>query len=117
MAINNEIRLLSIGLAIALSAANCNGQTAPAAPGDTPGSENAAAAWPKTAAELPPSLPKVTCNGGQLTMTGSAGTIKYVEALYDPNVTTNTSVNTGTIDWAPSSWTKIQAGATLPSLR
>ncbi|MGD0382439.1 MAG: glycosyl hydrolase [Thermoguttaceae bacterium] len=52
-------------------------------------------------------------NGGQLTMTGSAGTIKYLEALYDPNVTTNTSVITGTIDWAPSTWTKIQAGATL----
>ncbi|MGD0653475.1 MAG: glycosyl hydrolase [Thermoguttaceae bacterium] len=52
-------------------------------------------------------------NGGQLTMTGSAGTVKYLEALYDPNVTTNTSVISGTIDWSPSTWTKIQAGATL----
>ena len=52
-------------------------------------------------------------NGGQLTMTGTAGTVKYLEALYDPNVSTNTSVISGTIDWGPSNWTKIQAGATL----
>jgi autotransporter-associated beta strand protein len=52
-------------------------------------------------------------NGGQVTMTGTAGTVKYLEALYDPNVTTNTSVVSGTIDWVPSNWIKIQPGATL----
>jgi autotransporter-associated beta strand protein len=52
-------------------------------------------------------------NGGTLTMTGSAGTVKYLHALYDPNVSTNTSVISGSIDWAPTNWTKIQSGATL----
>lgn len=52
-------------------------------------------------------------NGGTLTMTGSAGTVKYIHALYDPNVSTNTSVLSGTIDWAPTNWIKIQTGATL----
>jgi autotransporter-associated beta strand protein len=52
-------------------------------------------------------------NGGQLTMNGTAGTVKYLEALYDPNVSTNTSVISGSINWGPTNWTKIQAGATL----
>ena len=46
-------------------------------------------------------------------MTGSPSTVKFLEATYDSNVSTNTSVISGTIDWAPSNWTKIQSGATL----
>jgi autotransporter-associated beta strand protein len=52
-------------------------------------------------------------NGGEVTMTGSPGQVKFLEALYDPNVSTNTSVISGSIDWVPTNWTKIQSGATL----
>jgi autotransporter-associated beta strand protein len=48
--------------------------------------------------------------GGTLTMTGSPGTARYVNAL------ANTSAITGAIDWglnAPSNWVRIQGGATL----
>ena len=48
--------------------------------------------------------------GGTLTMTGSAGTVRYVNAL------ANTSVVTGSLSWgteASSSWARVQAGATL----
>lgn len=51
--------------------------------------------------------------GGTLTMTGSAGTVRYVSAL------ANTSVVTGSINWgteASSSWARVQAGATLRKL-
>jgi autotransporter-associated beta strand protein len=48
--------------------------------------------------------------GGTLTMTTSAGTLKYVSAL------ANTSTISGTLDWglnSSSDWVRIQPGATL----
>ncbi|HEY7089193.1 MAG TPA: glycosyl hydrolase [Tepidisphaeraceae bacterium] len=48
--------------------------------------------------------------GGSLTMTGSAATFKYINAL------ANTSNITGTLDWglnSPGNWVRIQPGATL----
>jgi hypothetical protein len=78
MAMNNAIRLLSFGLSVALAASVCNGQTAPAAPGDTQGRDATAAAWPPTAAEMPPSQPKVTCKGGQLAISARNSTLESV---------------------------------------
>jgi autotransporter-associated beta strand protein len=55
-------------------------------------------------------------NGGTLTATSAVGSVKYLEALYDPNVTTNTSTISGTVDWgltATTNWAKVQANATL----
>ncbi len=51
-------------------------------------------------------------SGGTLTMTGSAGTVKYINAL------AGTSTITGAIDWglnpaATNNWVRVQPGATL----
>jgi fibronectin-binding autotransporter adhesin len=48
--------------------------------------------------------------GGTLTMTGSAGTVRYINAL------ANSSTITGGLDWglnSSSNWVRIQSGATL----
>lgn len=78
MAMNNAIRLLSIGLSVALAASVCNGQTAPAAPGEMQERDGNVAAWPKTAADMPPSQPKVTCKGGQLAISARNSTLGSV---------------------------------------
>jgi hypothetical protein len=48
-------------------------------------------------------------NGGEVTMTGMAGTLRYINAL------ANKSTISGTLDWALSgtNWTRVQPGATL----
>jgi autotransporter-associated beta strand protein len=46
--------------------------------------------------------------GGELTMTGATpGTVRYINAL------ANTSNISGSVDWSPASWVRIQPGATL----
>lgn len=82
MAIDKTIRLLSFGVLIALSAPASNGQEVTASTGDAqPGNGPAVTApRPKTFAEMPPKPPKVTCNGGSLTISAENSTLGSVLA-------------------------------------